>query len=224
MTRTVLAVLLLSATAHAQAVRPAPPLIHQQPPSLPGATHAPAGAGASHGSLPGTQKASLPPSPNKRALPASREDGLWAADGAPEASVAPPTTVFGFHLPYPGAATEDEKGAVNKCATTLSQAVYISRQFARVAMMEADVRRCLAYRAYELCIQTTLSALRPRPGEQPAAATVSRETLRRVWMHAAALAEGLCRDATPDAAAEDAFQKVTATWLETMQGQTPTGN
>jgi hypothetical protein len=148
-----LASLFLYPDARAQAMRPAPapvPLIQQQPPSLPGnPVHTPAGAGASHGGLPGAQKATLPSSPNKRLLPPTKEAGLWAADGA-KASLAPPP-VYGVELPYAPSAGNDEKRVTYACAATMSQATVATGANAASAAYPAYVRECLAFAALEHC-------------------------------------------------------------------------
>jgi hypothetical protein len=97
--------LLPDARAQAPVMRPpaTPPVV--TPNYFPGSTgnpvHTPAGAGASHGGLAEHGKAAVPRSPNKRILPPTKEAGLWAADGAPVASNAPGTMLFGLIAPFP---------------------------------------------------------------------------------------------------------------------------
>lgn len=144
---------LLSSAVHAQAVRPAPspgPLVVQQPPTYPGATLTPTGAGASHGGLAAPQKALAPPSPNKRLLPPTKEVGLWAADGESIAG-AGESSIFGAVVPlqtYPPHGAENVLGA---CAADMAAALRTARMD-KLLLFPGPVRACMAARAYLQCV------------------------------------------------------------------------
>lgn len=159
-----LCMLFLLPDAHAQAVRLAPstgPLIVQQPPSYPGnPVHTPAGAGASHGSIPGVQKATLPPSPNKRLLPPTKEAGLWAADGARAAIDSHTHPLFNIRLPYPSFAKDEESAIpMTTCVASMAVAADNAGRTNEIKELPAEVRKCMASRAVGICLDGWMALL-----------------------------------------------------------------
>lgn len=171
--------------------RPAPagPLIVQQPPSYPGATYTPAGAGAYRGDpLPSKP---VPRSPNKRVLPATREPGIWAADGAPQASM--PYRIFDVEIPFPAdARTVDGKRQTGECASGVMLALLSSRLHDEMMAHPFAARRCMAAQAYRSCAGLEIErALRLKAqGEEYDADALER--LRNMQAHARALEAAWC--------------------------------
>lgn len=138
-------VVLAAAVAHAQAVRPAPatgPLIHQQPPSYPGATYTPPGAGASHGGIATPEKVLAPTSPNRRLLPPTSEAGIWAADRAPVAVAR--HHLWGVEITLPGGsvAHEAEKLAF-RCSAEMEELAKVIGKHDVAAAYPDAARRCI---------------------------------------------------------------------------------
>lgn len=195
--RLLLLLALLSATAHAQAMRPAPaatgPLVVQQPPSFPAnPALTPAGAGASHGGLAAPGKALAPPSPNKRLLPPTKEAGLWAADGAPVAIATHTHPLFNVRLPYPSFAT-DEKAAevMTMCVYSMAVAGDNTEKTTTINEFAPEVRKCMAARAVATCAEDwwrILLARKTPPPEQ-------EELVRKTLAHATALVILNCKGA-----------------------------
>jgi hypothetical protein len=157
----VLAVSFLSAcaasgpTSYRQAAAPMPapgPLIVQQPPTYPGATYAPVGAGLPEVGQPGRQGASVPRSPDKRILPPTKEPAVYAADGAPRAVSAPGLGVtvlgVGFDLGLelkPARAAHECAKAVNDASDSTIHWSKHTRRFSE------EATRCIAARALLRC-------------------------------------------------------------------------
>lgn len=215
MTRTMLAVLLLSSLAHAQApaVAPVRPPPVATPGYFPGSTgnptHTPAGAGASHGGLPGAQKAEVQRSKNWR--PGGKGPEVMAPDDAPRASAGPPPSVFGVTLPYPGNASLSEMSVVAMCHHAFSMAEHETQLAAYFANLPPEVRSCLAAKALALCAigaqdgYNTASDKAALPADMP-------EALARVREHSLALAAHHCRDVSLEQAVVTAYRKVEKAW------------
>lgn len=143
-----LLLLLLASASYGQAAIPMvparPPMVRPvtNAPAFPTPGHTPAGAGLPGERVPGS--GDVQRSPNKRILPASKEPGLWAADGAPVASSAP-APLFNVPLPYP--VPEWGLGArllMDRCIQSVTAA---AEQVGKREAMEAipeSARRCLA--------------------------------------------------------------------------------
>jgi hypothetical protein len=196
MTRTLLAFLLLfSLSANAQSVAPParPPLVRPvvNEPYFPTPGATPEGAGASHGSIPGATtppRAKVPPSPNKRILPASTEPGLWAADGAPRASRSAPPALFGVTLPYPAWATEPEtQWSTDMCIVGMHNSAVTTGMYNTIIKKPESIRACMAARAYLLCAMGIANKAAPDSQEQA--------LLRNTEAHAQALVDLLCAGA-----------------------------
>lgn len=138
---------------HQAAVRPAPPV--RPPVMTPGYSpgtpaepvFTPQGAGASRDRLPG---ASVPRSPNKRVLPATKEAGVWAADGA-SAPGEQRLTLFAIDLPMDNLSGPAQT-ALTSCAFEMTIAVRAAAQHA-VFNYPTDARACMAVRALQHCAE-----------------------------------------------------------------------
>lgn len=200
--------------------RPAPagPLIVQQPPSYPGATYTPAGAGAYRGDpLPSKP---VPRSPNKRILPATKEPTVYAADGDPQASVG--HWLFYVHIPTP----EDTHGPVAKtsaqlCVDTLTGA---ANQIGKRALLDAtplQERMCIAARAFRHCAEAHRRAME-RAKEAGKKATGPRydpiavQDSVLLWKYAIALEAKNCADVRLSDEQYSALIAVLSRWTDTF--------
>lgn len=208
---------LIPTTANAQAMRPAPaasgPLITQPPP--PGQpTYTPAGAGASHGGL-ATPAAAVPRSPNKRLLPPTKEAGIWAADGAPSASAATMPPIFGIALGLPEAVTPSAKQWSNFCAATLGDTAKSTGTEALFASVHAQLRRCLASRAYLACAFDV--------ADLSGANAPDAQTAKAMVAHGKALVAFNCREGQADPKNEPPYRAMVEQWRKDLPGRlTPT--
>lgn len=213
--RPFLLLFLLSSVANAQAVRPPPatgPLIIQQPPSFPASPAAtPAGAGASHGSLAAPEKA-VPRSPNKRLLPRTKEAGLWAADGAPQASL-PRHALWGVDIPP---MRNDEgrvvAGETEWCMKGLAKAADAAGWRERIENYSAEVRACMAATAYLRCADERHRWITQpaTPGSTVVGASI--ESARATLLHARSLREATCRGVMLSDEQKSALSAITAAW------------
>lgn len=152
--------LLLGSAASAQAVRPIPrpatgPLSIQQPPSYPGQTYTPVGAGVPGERVPGAVAPEVPRSKG-RMLPRTEEPGLWAADGDPAlmAGQIYGWAVLDVRLPVPDNCDRREKWRWSKmCADRLRNTVNdipaINREVTNLAKSE---RACLLAALFHQCL------------------------------------------------------------------------
>jgi hypothetical protein len=150
---------LVASVAAAQAVAPMTPPM--RPPAVrpvvnepyfptPGST--PAGAGAYVPTSDGNG-VHVPQSPNKRILPATKEVGLWAADGAQGAATTMPA-IFDIALPYPvGATTPDAQWWSNVCGRTMTDAAKRKGTDVHFAGLSMHLRQCLAAKSYLRCAE-----------------------------------------------------------------------
>ena len=205
--------LLVAASAHAQAVRPAPvarPLIEQQPPSYPVPTYTPNGAGASRDTLVSPQPAA-PRSPNKRLLPPTKEAGLWAADGAPVAVHG--TRLFGVDIPR---MMDDEgrtvAGDTDWCARGLAKAADATGWRGRVEGHAYEARGCMAALAYFRCAADHFKWLSTpaTPGNMVIGSSVRMADATA--KHARELRDVLCRDVTLSDEQKRALDAIIASW------------
>lgn len=145
-------------SSYHQAVRPAvpQPLIQQQPPSYPGQTHTPAGTGLYR---PESGPAKVERSPNQRVLPATREPGVWAADGDPAlmAGQIYGWDVLGVRMPVPENCDRREKwiwsqACANRLRNTVNGAPDLLRRVTGLAKSE---RECLLAALFYSCLEGT---------------------------------------------------------------------
>lgn len=91
----------------------------------------------------------LPPSPNKRILPATREPGIWAADGAVTGTV--PQIAGVPIVPVP-----DPKGTIlavdTGCVESMDRLLTRDKHARGLALLRAAYRRCLAAGLYAHCV------------------------------------------------------------------------
>lgn len=228
MTRTFLALLLLLSAcsttprAYKQAVRPAPAPVARPPIYTPGYSpgpvdpaHAPAGAGASHGSLP-MPGAGVPRSPNKRVLPPTSEPGVWAADGAPKAS-APPR-IFGVEIPFMVDAHGNTlPGDTAWCAKTVTEAADAAKLRDRVEGYPPDARACMAALAYLHCATHSFLWLSEplTPGQR--AGSPAYHSAKDTLNHARSLRNRLCRDVALTDEQKYALDLIHSRWTTTFE-------
>jgi hypothetical protein len=198
------------------AARPAPAPaggIVQLPPSYPGATYTPPGTGLPGERVPGPQRGEVPRSPNKRVLPATKEPGLWAADGAPRASSPP--QLFDVELPYPdGADTPEEQATTDVCASTLTRAARSADELYYAVNLPEPVRRCFAARAYEHCAGSLWATMaRDRERGHPYDPEVL-EQLRVTHAHASRLVAQYCAGVSWSRTDGDALSAVNRQWMQ----------
>jgi hypothetical protein len=154
MLKTIITTLLFLAASSANAQAPLiempparPPMVRPvvNPPSFPTPGATPAGAGIEVPTREGDVQV-VPRSPNKRILPATKEAGFWAADGAPQASAASsPAPFFDVSLPYP--APEAGLGArllMDRCIDGVTAAAEQVGKRADIAKLPEPARKCLA--------------------------------------------------------------------------------
>jgi hypothetical protein len=139
----------------ATAVRPAPRPPVYTPGYAPGTsaepTYTPQGAGASHGGLPGSSS-SVPRSPNKRILPATKEPGLWAADGAPSASRNTTPRILKFELAPPVSLSNTFGTLVAKCMSEVHTLVSNPPFTAPLKGMDEKDAKCLGGHLAQQCV------------------------------------------------------------------------
>jgi len=223
MTKTLLAALALFATAaaHAQMVAPPPmrppmvrPVVNEPYFPTPGAT--PAGAGLETGDT--STAPALHRSPNKRVLPVSRESGLWAADGAPVASVA--ERLFGVDIPEPNGSAELVE-ASRACVSTVAAAARAVGADKDALLFPPRVRDCMATWAYLMCAKHRVVALRPPSRGAPAVEFERAEAVTRLAMHAFKVSSDACRDVVRTKEQMDILDAVDERWLFMMGGGVP---
>lgn len=196
MKRAVLFLLFLSLPAGAQAVRPAPaqpvPLIQQQPPSYPGATYTPVGAGASHGGLAAPRPA-VERSKNTRLVPPEPDGapGMWAADGDPALKASADTfdwKILDVTLPAPDV---DDPGfglipaqiCVSRLGDVLDTSWPINRAVVRLTWKQ---RACLFAGLYRWCAEEV--------HKHTSVGTPSHEDARATVATAAAFKKKMCSE------------------------------
>jgi hypothetical protein len=112
------------------------------------------GVGAPLVGQPGTAAGAVPRSPHSRALPPSREPGLWAGD-EPRASAraAEPGVRLGpVLLPFPDDAdTGRAQGPATACATALDRALVRTKHRIRYLNLKPDAQKCVAMLLYARC-------------------------------------------------------------------------
>jgi hypothetical protein len=154
---TVLALLFLLPDARAQAPAIRPPARPVVPPALtpgynpntpPDPVYTPPGTGLPEVGQPGTHAAPVKRSPNTRALPdefsPTKEPGIWAADGAPQASAAPAPL---FSVPLPAPAPEAGLGTrllMDRCIESVTDAAGQVGKRSAIDAFPESVRACLA--------------------------------------------------------------------------------
>jgi hypothetical protein len=209
------AVFLFSLGAHAQvpAVRPVPRPPAYTPGYSPGTppdpVYTPPGTGLPEVGQPGTHAAPVKRSPNKRALPASSEPGLWAADGAPKAS-ASDAQIFGVSIPLPAVHGADAVGAM--CSHAVTKAMRDARMTEVLSFPEA-VRACMAAQALYRCVlkHSIAQPQRPRPGPPPA--WDPRYVKTTLVPHAERVAKERCADVKMTEEQGTAFRSVLEQYL-----------
>lgn len=213
---------LVASSAYAQApaieVPPMrPPLVRPvvNPPSFPTPGATPAGAGIVVPTPEGGEQV-VPRSPNKRILPATKEPGLWAADGAPMASGGDAPSLFGVALPEPtGAAMLVE--ASRACVSTVEAAAKSIGADKGVAVYPPLVRKCMAAWAYLMCAKHRHEAMLPSPGADDKIDYEKANAVSRLVMHALQIERAACRDVTRTEEQMDVLDAIDAQWLLLMR-------
>lgn len=217
--RLLLFVVLLSSAAHAQAVRPAPspgPLV-QQPPSYPGATLTPAGAGASHGGLAAPEKV-LPRSPNKRLLPPTKEPGLWAADGAPVAVAR--RQLWGVVIPLPdGEAADVLEYEAWHCSMYMEGAAKGTPSERAIRAFPEDVLRCAVAISQHHCATSEVAAAKQRKARGEELDPDRNTVLAMIEAHMAALHIAWCSGITLSTDQRAVLSRVLRAWDAAGSGQ-----
>jgi hypothetical protein len=218
MLKTIITTLLFLAASSANAQAPLiempparPPMTRPvvNPPSFPTPGATPAGAGIEVPTPEGDVQV-VPRSPNKRILPATKEAGLWAADGAPQA-VLDNTSLFGVEIPFPDAApTQFDKRHTSACVSSMNKAAYDTAQQATIAALPEGVRRCLAAQAYEFCTGSWQVASKARSTLSPDAA----ETIRKAYAHARGLVAKDCPGSGWDPKYEALLSALEKSWAQ----------
>jgi len=166
----------------------------------------------------GTQQPTVPRSPNKRVLPATKEAGLWAADGAPTASAR--ELLFGVDIPDP-AGSAVLVDASRACVDTVAHAARAVGADKDAMLFPPRVRSCMAAWAYFMCAKHR--AVVPRP-PLPRGVDVTEEEFERATavgrlaMHAMKLSRDECRDVVRTKEQMDILDAVDAQWLLMMRG------
>lgn len=170
----------LRQAAAAPAYRP-PPVAYTSPPAQP---YAPRGAGAPLVGQPGAPAPVVPRSPNKRPLPATREPGLWAADGAKASTELEERKLLGTYLPGLKGVV-DSDGFAKRCAAEMTRALagLPPRMMEEVEEGEMDASfaqlPCLAAWLYQICAERHLPTRLFEPGMNvPLALDDAREMAR----------------------------------------------
>jgi hypothetical protein len=191
---TVLALLFLLPDAQAQAPAVRPPARPVVPPALtpgynpntpPDPVYTPPGTGLPEVGQPGTHAAPVKRSPNTRALPdefsPKKEPGIWAADGAPKATMS--TELFGYTIPRPKTA-EGAEDVLGQCVFTMSVSAKQAGKHAEIMEMTEAMRMCMALRAVAYCADTwrALLSVGKQAGApmQPGQEETARHTLAHV--------------------------------------------
>jgi len=158
--------LFVASIANAQAVAPMPtpvrpplvrPVVNDPYFPTPGAT--PAGAGIVVPTREGGEQV-VPRSPNTRVLPASKDPGVWAADGAPKAAIdVGKVNVLGVVFNVgPDVGTWYVAG---ECASDLNEAKSIPHGWAEiVSKFSEGALRCISAKALLYCASATEDELR----------------------------------------------------------------
>jgi hypothetical protein len=229
MTRTLLVVsLLLSACASTAPTRyeqAAPAYVPAGPPPVatpgffPGTpaepVYTPNGAGLPGERPPLPQPRALPTSPNKRVLPdefsPKREAGLWAADGAPVASVDRMPPIFGVPHVYPENVSPSARKWSDFCATSLDETAKQTGADATFSGVHPQLQRCLAARAYLACA----FALSEHGGTN----APDPRTVREMQSHAKALVAYNCREGQADPENEPPYRAMIDQWRKDLPGR-----
>ena len=168
----------------------------------PAVEHTPAGAGASHGGLPQSAE-EVPRSPNKRLLPATKEAGLWAADGAP-ATKRPPL-ILDVLMPTALEST-DERGLrlAQQCAAKVEAMLRHDPHFDPAALhLPFDERKCLAARLYVICAERGVHIREEHAAEQRPVLLEQLQDFRALAATAVATRTRWCAGITMSPVAKD---------------------
>jgi hypothetical protein len=233
MTRLLLLLLLLPIAAHAQAPAMRPPPRPATVPALtpgyspntpPEPAYTPPGTGLPEVGQPGSHAAPVPRSPNKRLLPTSSEPGLWAADGAPVASLPLMPPLFGEPLPYPPGVGNGEisRRLADSCVETMTDAAKQAGTLEAILRLSPVVRACMAAHALKVCADAMWDRmLRFSDVDHPPTAAERMQT-EALMATANALKVDRCRQAAFEEAGESIneheaglLNKAIDTWLQT---------
>lgn len=126
-------------------------------PGVPAPVFTPVGAGAPILGQPGQHRSPpvLPPSPNKRILPATREPGIWAADetrAARDKADKEPVSVLDVPLPAPDGKASTRP--VRACKAMIDTGLVEAGLKENLAALPQNVRRCVVARLLEACLRT----------------------------------------------------------------------
>lgn len=183
------------------------PVVNEPYFPTPGAT--PSGAGAYRGDpLPA---APVPRSPNKRILPATREPGIWAADGAPVAMAR--HQLWGVEIPLPDGGAYVEREAW-QCAAGMDEVSTATKKVSTIASATEAARRCMvAIAQYTCAFELGLSARKqPTPGD-----TDRLLALAVLEARAAELRNTWCAGVTLTDKQRTALRVVLDAWIESQR-------
>lgn len=125
-------------------------------PGVPAPVFTPVGAGAPVLGQPGQHRSPpvLPPSPNKRILPLTREPGIWAADEIRAAKRDKLDGIVGVAFPIPSVMSPDGVDLVKLCEQTMSAALQKAKRTDKAKALPLGLRRCLVARLFQRCALT----------------------------------------------------------------------
>jgi hypothetical protein len=203
--------LIAASIANAQAGAPMPtpvrpplvrPVVNEPYFPTPGAT--PAGAGIVVPTREGGEQV-VPRSPNKRILPATKEAGLWAADGAPRAVVLDEIPqIQGISLPFaPSATTDDEKYLTRYCAYRMNAVFWYLELTQRASSLPPDVRACLVGKLYEHCARVARESYEEQERSGNVFHAGAKARIRETGRAAQAFREAKCKGVPSSADADD---------------------